>query len=126
MPDILLDHLILNVRDAAASARFYQDILGFRHEGRAGPFEIVRVNAGLTLDLMQSEPALQQHLAFALAREDFEQVHQRLKATGIAFGGNHFERNGGPPGRTLGARGMADSIYFDDPDHHSIEIRCYG
>ena len=28
-------------------------------------------------------------------------------------------------GHSVGARGMAQAIYFDDPDGHALEIRVY-
>ncbi len=29
------------------------------------------------------------------------------------------------PGRESGARGMAPTLYFNDPNKHLVEIRCY-
>jgi len=46
-----LDHMILKVNDATTSVDFYTRVLGFTHEGRQGPFSIVRVNDELTLQL---------------------------------------------------------------------------
>lgn len=120
-----LDHTVLRVRDLAASVRFYQQVLGFRHEGRAGPFEVMRVNAGLTLDLVQHAPNDPVHLAFCVDRATFDAVHQRLIQGKIAFGGNPFERDGQVAANAYGARGMAEALYFDDPDRHNLELRVY-
>ncbi|MGH8495888.1 MAG: VOC family protein [Gammaproteobacteria bacterium] len=122
---ISLDHTILRVRDAAESARFYQRVLDFEHEGRVGPFEVVRVNDGLTLDLRQQAPQHPTHLAFSLDRTEFEAAHRRLMQFQIPFGGGPSDRNSGTVGRSFGARGMADAVYFDDPDGHIVEIRTY-
>lgn len=122
---ISLDHLIVHVTNPAASVQFYRDILGFHHEGRAGPFEIVRVNPGLTLDLMQSVPNTQAHLAFSVDRPTFDAVLERLRERAIPFGGEVFERDGRVAANAFGARGMADAVYFYDPDRHNLELRVY-
>jgi catechol 2,3-dioxygenase-like lactoylglutathione lyase family enzyme len=78
---ISLDHMILRVRKQAESLRFYQQVLTFKHEGRAGPFDILRVHDGFTLDLMEQAPQDQVHLAFCLERAAFvitRRASQRL------------------------------------------------
>jgi glyoxylase I family protein len=122
---VTLDHIILRVRDPVASAHFYQEVLGFRHEGREGPFELVRVNESFTLDLMGETPRDPVHLAFCLDRASFEAVHRHLGERSIAFGSTPFDRKGGPLAKSQGARGMADAWYFYDPDGHNLEVRSY-
>lgn len=120
-----IDHLILHVSSHAESLRFYQQVLGFVHGGRVGPFEILRVNDGFTIDLSQHAPKEPVHLAFSMARADFDAVYRRLRGLGLPHGATPFDRNGGPPAQSVGARGMADAWYFDDPDGHNLEVRCY-
>lgn len=122
---ISLDHMILRVRDRARSVGFYRQILAFKHEGTAGPFDILRVHEGFTLDLMEQAPQDPVHLAFCLERAAFEAAHRRLIQLRIPFGNGPFDRNGGLAAKTLGAKGMADALYFHDPDAHNIEIRTY-
>jgi catechol 2,3-dioxygenase-like lactoylglutathione lyase family enzyme len=122
---VILDHIILRVCDPAASARFYQEVLAFRQEGREGPFDIVRVNENFTLDLMGAAPRDPVHLAFCLDRASFDAVRRRLGERSIAFGSTPFDRRGGPLEKSQGARGMADAWYFYDPDGHNIEVRSY-
>jgi glyoxalase/bleomycin resistance protein/dioxygenase superfamily protein len=43
----------LRVRDLEKSIRFYQDVLGFKHEGKLDRFEIIRVHDGFTIDLIR-------------------------------------------------------------------------
>jgi len=119
-----LDHLILRVRDAKTSIRFYQRILGLHHDGASAPFEVLRIDAGCTIDLLQEPPRESGHLAFSLERSAFERVRERLLAAGIPFGGGPFLRNGGTA-LQYGARGWADALYFFDPDRHNIEVRTY-
>jgi catechol 2,3-dioxygenase-like lactoylglutathione lyase family enzyme len=118
-----LDHLIVSVRDAAASACFYRDVLGFTHEGRRGPFEVVRVSRELTLDLMQRPPGEALHLAFHLDRAAFDAVREKLAARGIAWGAGPFDRDGSMAANDYGARGNALALYFYGPDGHNLEIR---
>ncbi|SMC20425.1 Catechol 2,3-dioxygenase [Andreprevotia lacus DSM 23236] len=119
-----LDHLIVRVSDPQRSARFYEQLLGFAHEGNGGPFEIVRVNEATTLDLLGEPPKDAMHLAFTLDRASFEGVRARLQARGIAYGGHPFTRDGHSAPQQ-GARGWADSLYFHDPDQHNIEVRTH-
>lgn len=120
-----LNHLILRVRNPVESVRFYEQVLAFKHEGRAEPFEILRVNEGLTLNLMEQAPQDQNHLAFCLERPLFEAVHRRLKQLNIPFGNQPFDQSGGIAAQSLGARGLADALYFYDLDRHNIEICTY-
>lgn len=123
---ILLDHTVLRVRNQRASIRFYEQVLGFPHEGRAEPFEVMRVNDGLTLDLMEETPTDVIHLAFALSGKAFANTGQRLESMGVPYGDSPHSRKGGPPGCWFGARGLADTLYFNDPDGHILEIRYYS
>jgi len=38
---ISLDHTILRIRNPAKSISFYRQVLGFKHEGKVGPFEVL-------------------------------------------------------------------------------------
>lgn len=122
---ISLDHTILHVRSHAASLDFYQHVLGLRYEGKAGPFEVLRINPGLTLDLMQQTPKEPVHLAFSVDRATFNEVQVRLRQLNIAFGGDVFERDGQVASNSFGARGRADALYFYDSDQHNLELRVY-
>ncbi|QWP77017.1 VOC family protein [Lysobacter sp. K5869] len=119
-----LDHLILRVADAAASARFYRDALGLREEPGPAPFRVLRVDAGTTLDLLQEAPRDAAHLAFRLDRAGFERVRANLDALGVAYGASPFQRDG-RSGRQYGAMGAAEALYFFDPDRHNLEIRTH-
>jgi catechol 2,3-dioxygenase-like lactoylglutathione lyase family enzyme len=121
---IALDHLILHVNDAAASAAFYARVLGLAHEGERGPFQVLRVTPDFVLQLAPWGTKGGEHLAFALDAADFDAAFARIRAEGIPYGDSfHAVGNMKGPGSEEGARGNAPSLYFFDPDKHLLEIR---
>ena len=122
----LLDHLILQVNDAKATADFFERVLGFASEGQQGPFTVVRVSTETTLQLAPWGTKGGEHLAFALAKNEFDAAFARIRELGIDWGDSfHTVGNKKPPGDEVGARGMGKSIYFFDPNKHLVEIRHY-
>ena len=122
----LLDHIILNVNDAAVSAEFYARILGFSLDGQDGPFTVVRVSDALTLQLAPWGTKGGEHLAFAMTRAEFDATFERIRAAEVPYGDSfHAVGNGKGPGDETGARGMGKTIYFFDPNKHLLEIRHY-
>lgn len=121
-----IDHLILNVNEVDASVDFYVNVLGFGLEGNDGPFTVIRVSEGFTLQLAPWGTEGNQHLAFALSRQAFDDAFARVKEKGIPFGDSyHSVGNNSGPGVETGARGPAPTLYISDPNNHLIEIRTY-
>jgi catechol 2,3-dioxygenase-like lactoylglutathione lyase family enzyme len=122
-----LDHLILRVNDRQESIRFFTEILGFGYEGERDPFSVIRVNRNLVLQLAPWGTEGGEHLAFAMTEAEFEQVFQRIRQAGIAYGDSfHAVGNQQGPGDEAGARGPGKALYCFDPSRHLIEIRFYG
>ena len=122
----VIDHLILNINDVSASVAFYVNVLGFKHEGEDGPFTVIRVNESFTMQLAPWGTKGNDHLAFALSRENFDKVFASLKENGIPYGDSfHNVGSNAGPGSESGAKGMAPTIYMNDPNNHLIEIRTY-
>jgi glyoxylase I family protein len=121
-----LDHLIVKVNDIATSVGFYWRALGFTEEGTLGPFTVLRVNEGLTLQLAAWGTSGGDHLAFAMTRAEFDAAFARVRESGIEYG-DSFRSIGSQrgPGQEQGSRGMGQAVYFFDPDKHLIEIRHY-
>ena len=121
-----IDHLILKVNDLEPSVAFYRDIMGFDLEGTDGPFTVLRVSPQFQLQLAPYGTRGMEHYAFALSRTEFDAVLQRVTAAGIPHG-PAFDQVGKASGigRESGARGMAPTVYFNDPNNHLIEIRTY-
>jgi len=121
-----IDHLILNVNEIAPSMDLYVKVLGFKFEGEDGPFTVVRVSEDFTLQLAPWGTGGNEHLAFALSRDDFDNAFARVKARGIPYGDSfHAVGNNLGPGVETGARGPAPTLYMNDPNNHLIEIRTY-
>ena len=121
-----IDHLILNVNDVPSSVAFYVDVLGFKLEGKDGPFTVVRVSDDFTIQLAPWGTKGNEHLAFAMSREEFDRTFARIKENGIPYGDSfHTVGNNTGPGVETGARGKAPTVYMNDPNKHLIEIRTY-
>src|SRR5258708_27287916 len=103
-----IDHLILNVNEIPASVDFYVNVLGFALEGEDGPFTVIRVSEDFTLQLAPWGTGGNEHLAFALTREDFDNAFSRIKEKGIRYGDSfHTVGNNSGPAVETGARGPA-------------------
>ena len=99
--DIVLDHTFLPAKDPQESMRFYTTIMGFQQGENFGPFEVVRVNKDLTLDIAQADSTPELHYAFAMDRETFDAVYDRIKAAGLLYGDGPFSsKNIRGPGKT--------------------------
>ncbi|WP_221328207.1 VOC family protein [Actinoplanes sp. L3-i22] len=116
------DHLVLNVEDIERSLSFYCGVLGLApvrveqwRDGKAG-FPSVRVTPDTVIDLVRRERAGSNvdHICLVVAPLDWAQVI----ASGV------FTVLEGPVGR-YGARGDAISIYVQDPDGNTVELRWY-
>lgn len=121
-----IDHIILKVNDLQASVAFYTDILGFALEGMDGPFTVLRAGPDLQIQLAPwGTPGLE-HYAFAVSKSEFQSIFERIKAARIAHGPT-FDSVGANsrPGEESGARGLAPTLYFNDPNKHLLEIRTY-
>ena len=121
-----LDHTIVPVRDREEAVEFYTRIFGFEDLGEVGPFLAVRVNDTLNLDFRQSDDVRGIHYAFAMEPDEFEEVFQRVRESGIAYGdGPYSADNMKGPGMTAGAKGLGKAVYFKDPSGHGLEIKTY-
>src|SRR3954447_12594858 len=112
-----LDHLVLSVGDVERSLAWYQGFLGLEgvrveewREGKA-PFPSVRVDASTIIDFVprhgdSGSVANLDHLCLVVEPVD-------LSALGEA-------------GPRFGARGVGTSVYIQDPDGNTVELRHYG
>jgi catechol 2,3-dioxygenase-like lactoylglutathione lyase family enzyme len=126
-----IDHIVLRTRDPARLERFYCDVLGCTVEKRQPAFGLTQLRAGDALiDLVDAQaqklavpaPAHDaarnlEHFCLRLVRFDADALVAHLRAHGIAPG-EVRER--------YGATGSGPSLYFDDPDGNTIELKAPG
>jgi glyoxylase I family protein len=124
-----IDHVVLEVTDPERSAAFYQDVVGLApvrlEEYRAGAvkFPSLRIDESSLIDLfpraMWRGPTAHNpnHLCLATTTEALAALRRRLAERSIAITRTDDHN--------FGARGFGRSVYFDDPDGISIEVRDY-
>jgi catechol 2,3-dioxygenase-like lactoylglutathione lyase family enzyme len=123
---IRFNHTIVHSRDKRASAAFLVELLGLPAPQPFGPFEVVELANGASLDFMDagSHEIATQHYAFLIDEADFEPIFGRLRERGLEYWADPFKRRRGEINHNDGGRGF----YFDDPDGHLLEVltRPYG
>jgi extradiol dioxygenase family protein len=113
-----LNHTIVSTRDKQAEARFVSDVLGLPAPGSFGPFAVVELANGVSLDFMDVDGEITtQHYAFLLSEDEFDAVAERLRERGISTWADPGHRT---PGFNTndGGRGL----YFDSPQGHNLEV----
>ena len=121
-----LDHLVLTVRDLAATCDFYSRVLGMRvvtfGEGRkALAFGAQKINlheAGREFEPKAEHPTPGSADLCLIAAVPLTEVITHLQASRVPI----LE---GPVARTEAQRAIR-SVYFRDPDLNLIEISTYG
>lgn len=121
-----LDHLVLTVRDIAATVAFYERVLGMKEVRFAGADKVARValafgrqkinlhQAGKEFEPKAARPLPGSADLCFLTHEPMEAVIARIKASEVDI----IE---GPVRRT-GATGPILSVYIRDPDGNLLEI----
>jgi hypothetical protein len=118
-----LNHTIVATQDRWAGARFLAEVLGLPEPAAFGPFAVVTVANGVSLDYLQTADVVPQHYAFLVTDDEFDAVSGRLRERGLPTWGDPRHREPGPNHHD-GGRGL----YFDSPEGHNLEIitRPYG
>ncbi len=122
---IELNHTIVWCRDKQSSATFLTEVLGLRPAQPFGPFLVVEVSNGVSLDFYETAGEIaSQHYAFLIGEEDFDQILSRIRERGVQYWADPGQRRAGEINRNDGGRGF----YFEDPDGHLLEVitRPYG
>lgn len=114
-----LNHISLSVTDVAASAEFYQRVLGMEIISRPA-------NGGLNLGLggesflglyNLSNPGGMHHMCIGVDNYDADTLAEKLVAHNI-----EARVNRDPANRTSGG----DQLYFNDPDGISVQLAQHG
>jgi glyoxylase I family protein len=120
-----LDHVVLRVRDQAASERFYVDVLGCTVDHVNTRVSLVQLRFGEALiDLLPAEgppPAEgrgMDHVCLSIRCDDLQAVAAGLRARGVTLDSDVVTRRG--------AWGDGPSLYIRDPDGYRLELKPRG
>ena len=120
-----LNHTIVSATDRERSATFLAEVLGLAPPTTYGPFFVVEVANGVSLDIIQADGAITaQHYAFLVSEDEFDQIFGRIQDRQLPYWADPGRRQPGEINHNDGGRG----VYFPDPDGHFLEIitRPYG
>ncbi|WP_020654645.1 VOC family protein [Massilia niastensis] len=124
-----LDHLVLRVVDLDAMLAFYVGVLGCQVELRRDEIGLVQLRAGSAMiDLVPVDGKLGRmggaapgaegrnldHFCLRLEPFDEAAIRTHLAAHGVAAG---------PTESRYGAEGEGPSIYLQDPEHNTVELK---
>jgi glyoxylase I family protein len=124
-----IDHVVLRIKDLAASLHFYCDVLGCSVDKRQEGIGLIQVRAGTSLiDLVPLEGMLGKrggagpghegrnldHFAIQIAPFDEPKILAHLSAHGIEIVES---------GQRYGAEGTGPSVYVLDPDGNTVELK---
>ncbi len=124
-----IDHLVLRTERLEAMIAFYTDVLGMSIERRLDDIGLIQLRAGRSLlDLVPVDSALGRkggaapgvqgrnldHFCVRVDPFDEAAIRDRLKTKGV---------EAGPTERRYGAEGTGPSIYIQDPDGNTVELK---
>jgi catechol 2,3-dioxygenase-like lactoylglutathione lyase family enzyme len=115
-----IDHIVVNCSDVEKSLAWYGEHLGLEAERvdawRRGEvlFPSLRVNPTAVIDLFPAPPsgANVDHFCLVIAPTDLDQLAEQFPDARRGDG-------------LFGAQGFASSVYVQDPDGNTIELRYY-
>jgi catechol 2,3-dioxygenase-like lactoylglutathione lyase family enzyme len=125
----MIDHVVIRADDLERMIAFYRDVLGCLEERRSGKMGLVQLRAGNSLiDLVDVAGPLgrqggrgpdraapnMDHFCVQVEPWDPDAITAHLKAHGIEAG-DVVSR--------YGARGDGPSIYIDDPEGNTVELK---
>ena len=122
---VALNHTIVAASDRDRTADFLVDLLGLEPAGTYGPFRVVTLAHGVSLDVVRAEgPVPPQHYAFLVSEDEFDRIRARIQERGLPFWADPFHHRPAEINTNDGGRGL----YWNDPDGHNLEIitRPYG
>jgi len=122
---VQLNHTIVWCTDKRVSASFLTEVLGLPPAAEFGPFMIVELANGVSVDFHETDGQIaSQHYAFLISEEEFDQIHGRILARRLDYWADPGCQRPLEINHHHGGRG----VYFGDPDGHLLEVltRPYG
>ena len=119
-----LDHVVLRVADLARAVAFYERVLGLHVERTLEKPKLVQLRAGDSLiDLV---PAAQGNPPGSGTGRNMDHFAVRIRNFDASALAAHLKRHGVDPGEVherYGAEGYGSSIYIEDPDGNTVELK---
>ena len=116
-----LDHVVLRVADLERTVRFYCGVLGCREERRVTSIGLVQLRAGASLiDLVPADGAPEvaggnmDHFCLRIDPFDEAALRAHLASHGVEVG---------EIATRYGAEGLGPSLYLQDPDGNTVELK---
>jgi hypothetical protein len=122
---VQLNHTIVSVRDKHESATFVSVLLGLAPPTSYGPFLVVDVDNGVSLDFYEVQDAVHpQHYAFLVSESEFDEIFGRIRQRDLPYWADPGQERPGEINTNDGGRGL----YWEEPSGHLLEIitRPYG
>lgn len=124
-----IDHVVIRARDMPDMLRFYRDVLCCPVEKEQPDLGLTQLRAGRSLiDLVDVNSRLGRAGGAGPGAEGRNMDHfcVRIDPWDEAAIRSHLERHGIDPGdtqRRYGAEGTGPSIYIDDPEGNTVELK---
>ncbi len=124
-----LDHVVLRTADVERMIAFYGTVLGCPVERRLDDLGLIQMRAGASLiDLVDVNGEIGRAGGAAAGKQARNMDHFFLRVADFdaAAIATHLSNNGvepGEPARRYGAEGFGQSIYFQDPDGNTVELK---
>ena len=116
---VQLNHTIVNVPDKREAATFLTELLGLAAPSSFGPFLVVELANGASLDFADDHgPARPQHYAFLVGETEFDEIFGRIRERGLTYWADPGRRRPGELNTNDGGRG----VYWEGPGGHFLEI----
>ncbi|MDR7120709.1 VOC family protein [Rheinheimera soli] len=124
-----LDHVVLRVKDLQLMLDFYQQVLGCSLERKEPDLGLYQLRAGHSLiDLVPVDQPLGQQGGKAPGPEGHNMDHLCLRIEPFEAESlwQYFQSKGvtaGPVESRYGAEGLGPSIYIQDPEGNTVELK---
>lgn len=124
-----IDHVVIRATNMDTMLRFYRDVLGCPVEKDQPDFGLTQLRAGRSLiDLVDVNGRIGRAGGAGPGEEGRNMDHfcVRVEPWNEAAIRSHLEHHGIDPGgtqRRYGAEGTGPSIYIDDPEGNTVELK---
>lgn len=116
---VQFNHTIVAARDQRESATFLAEMLGVAAPTPYGPFLVVQVDNGVSLDFIEDGGDVHsQHYAFLVGEPEWDAILGRIRDRGLAHWADPGRNRPGEFNTNDGGRG----VYWEDPSGHLLEI----